>query len=143
MLYANFWIIITHITINKFHCRYSNNQEAQDAINVTLFHWGIHGWISPVVIALLLSFLAHFRGLTLTMRSCFYPLLGKRVYRKFGIIGNWIDIVCIVSTMFAVCTSSGFGSIQLNNILHRIDSDIHVNINVRLSIITALAKYLL
>ena len=25
--------------------RYSDNQRAQDAINLTLFHWGVHGWI--------------------------------------------------------------------------------------------------
>jgi len=127
---------------NRYTGRHSNNQKAQDAINVTLFHWDIHGWISHVVIALLLGILAYRRGLPLTMRTCLYPLLGKRVYRKFGIIGNLTDIFCIVCTMFAVCTSLGLGTIQLNNILHRIDSNIPLNTKVRLGItgsITVLA----
>lgn len=116
----------------NFHCRHSNNQEAQDAINVTLFHWGIHGWIVYVVIGLLLGFLCYRRGLPMTMRTCFYPLLGERV---FGIIGDLIDILCIVCTMFGVCTSLGLGVIQLNNGLHRLNPDIAENTNVQVVII--------
>ena len=47
----------------------------------------------------------------MTMRTCFYPLLGERV---FGIIGDIIDIMSVVATMFGVCTSLGLGAIQLN-----------------------------
>jgi len=117
---------------NRYTGRYSNNQEAQDAINVTFFHWGIHGWVVYVIIGLLLSFLCYRRGLPMTMRTCFYPILGERV---FGIIGDLIDILCIICTMFGVCTSLGLGVIQLNNGLHRINPDIAENTDVQVVII--------
>ena len=57
--------------------RYSDNQRAQDAINLTLFHWGVHGWIVYAVVGLLLAFVAFRKGLPMTIRSCFYPLIGE------------------------------------------------------------------
>lgn len=68
----------------------------------------------------------------MTMRTCFYPILGERV---FGIIGDLIDILCIICTMFGVCTSLGLGVIQLNNGLHRINPDIAENTDVQVVII--------
>ena len=47
----------------------------------------------------------------MTMRTCFYPLLGDTI---FGFMGDVIDILSVVCTMFGVCTSLGLGVIQLN-----------------------------
>ena len=47
----------------------------------------------------------------MTMKSCFYPLIGDRI---FGWIGDLIDVVSIMSTLFGVCTSLGMGAQQLN-----------------------------
>ena len=101
--------------------RYSDNQQAQDAMNLTFFHWGIHGWIVYVVVGLLLAFLSYRKGLPMTMRSCFYPLLGDRIY---GWMGDFIDILSVVCTMFGVCTSLGLGAIQLNAGFRRLNRDI-------------------
>lgn len=106
---------------NRYEGRYSDNQQAQDAINLTFFHWGIHGWIVYVIIGLLLGFLSYRKGLPMTMRTCFYPILGDLIY---GMIGDLIDILCIICTMFGVCTSLGLGVMQLNNGINRINSDI-------------------
>ncbi|XP_066928343.1 probable glycine betaine transporter isoform X2 [Clytia hemisphaerica] len=124
---------------NRYHDRYSDNQMAQDAINLTYFHWGIHGWIVYVIIGLLLGFLSYRKGLPMTMRTCFYPILGDLIY---GIIGDLIDILCIICTMFGVCTSLGLGVMQLNNGIHRINSDIAESTDNQIIIIwcvTALA----
>ena len=96
---------------------YSDNQRAQDAINITLFHWGIHGWIVYVLIGLLLGFIAYRNDLPMTMRSCFYPIIGDKIY---GTLGDLIDIMSIVCTMFGVCTSLGIGVLQINNNLRRL-----------------------
>ncbi|XP_057293165.1 glycine betaine transporter 1-like [Hydractinia symbiolongicarpus] len=109
---------------NRYWKRYNDNQRAQDAINLTFFHWGIHGWIVYVIIGLLLSFLAYRRGLPMTMRTCFYPILGDKI---FGLLGDLIDILCIICTMFGVCTSLGLGVMQLINGIHRIDPSIPEN----------------
>ena len=108
-------------TILNFLNRYSDNQQAQDAMNVTFFHWGIHGWIVYVVVGLLLGFLSYRKGLPMTMRSCFHPLLGDRIY---GWMGDFIDILSVVCTMFGVCTSLGLGAIQLNAGFQRLNRDI-------------------
>merc|ERR1719234_2146937 len=50
-----------------------DNRLAQEAINITLYHWGLHGWVVYTIVGLLLALMAHREGLPLTMKSCFYP----------------------------------------------------------------------
>ena len=62
--------------------------------------------------------------LPMTMRSCFYPILGDRIY---GTTGDIIDILSVVATMFGVCTTLGIGAMQLNAGLYRLNNDIPVS----------------
>lgn len=80
-------------------------------MNLTFFHWGIHGWIVYVVVGLLMAFVCYRQGLPMTIRSCFHPLIGDKIY---GWMGDVIDVLSICGTMFGVCTSLGLGAIQLN-----------------------------
>lgn len=57
----------------------------------------------------------------MTMKSCFYPLIGERI---FGWMGDLIDVISIVTTLFGVCTSLGLGTRQLNKGLSLINGDI-------------------
>ena len=59
--------------------------------------------------ALALGFFAYNRGLPLTFRSVFYPILGKRIYGGWG---NAIDVLTVVATLFGLATSLGFGAGQ-------------------------------
>ena len=120
------------VTVMYISSRYNDNVRAQDAINVTLFHWGIHGWIVYVIIGLLLGFLCYRRGLPMTMRTIFYPILGDKI---FGIIGDMIDTLCIVCTMFGVCTSLGLGVMQFNAGLHNVNKNIKEDTTAQLAII--------
>ncbi|XP_028517182.1 uncharacterized protein LOC110246702 [Exaiptasia diaphana] len=72
--------------------RFSDNQRAQDAINITIFHWGIHGWIVYTLVGLTLGFLSHNKGMPMTMRSCFYPLIGDKIYGTFALFAPWYPI---------------------------------------------------
>ena len=112
--------------------RYSDNQLAQDAMNVTLFHWGIHGWIVYVIVGLLLAFVGYRKGLPMTMRTCFYPLIGEKIY---GWMGDAIDILSVVCTMFGVCTSLGIGVIQMNTGFNRLFNKIEVTVKNQIIII--------
>ena len=70
---------------------------AKAAMATTYLHWGIHGWALYGLVALALGFFAYNRGLPLTFRSIFYPILGPRIY------GNWghaIDTLTVVATLF-------------------------------------------
>lgn len=102
---------------NRYFGRYNDNQRAQDAMNLTLFHWGIHAWIVYVIVGLLLAFVGYKKGLPMTIRSCFYPLIGDKI---FGWMGDAVDILSVVCTMFGVCTSLGLGCIQMNTGFNRV-----------------------
>ena len=69
----------------------------------------------------------------MTMKSCFYPLIGDRV---FGWMGDLIDVVSIMTTLFGVCTSLGLGAKQLNTGLTIISDAIPAdNVTVQVIII--------
>ncbi len=113
--------------MNKQFCiflRYSDNQRAQDAINITLFHWGVHAWVVYSLVGILIGLVGYRQGLPMTIRSCFHPLIGERIY---GWIGDAIDILSVIVTMFGVCTSLGLGVITLNSGINRMNSDIEEN----------------
>ena len=75
----------------------------------TIYHWGLHPWSIYAVVALALAFFAYNRGLPLTLRSAFYPLLGDRVW---GWPGHVIDTLAVFATLFGLATSLGFGTEQ-------------------------------
>ena len=85
-----------------------------------------------VVVGLLLAFVGYRKGLPMTIRSCFYPLIGEKIY---GWMGDAVDIFSVVCTMFGVCTSLGVGVMQINNGFKRLNPDIEFNVNNQIIII--------
>ncbi len=85
------------------------------AMGAVMYHWGIHPWAIYGVVALSLAFFAYNKGLPLTIRSAFYPLLGDRVW---GVTGNVIDTLAVLATIFGLATSLGFGAQQAAGGLH-------------------------
>ncbi|MEM8662664.1 MAG: BCCT family transporter [Pseudomonadota bacterium] len=79
------------------------------AMGATIFHWGLHPWSIYAIVALALAFFAYNRGLPLTLRSAFYPLLGEKVW---GWPGHVIDTLAVFATLFGLATSLGFGAEQ-------------------------------
>jgi BCCT family betaine/carnitine transporter len=75
-----------------------------------IFHWGLHAWAFYGLVALSLAFFCFNRGLPLTMRSAFYPLLGDRIWGWFGHI---VDIVAVLATLLGLAVSLGFGAEQI------------------------------
>jgi len=75
----------------------------------TIFHWGLHPWAIYAVVALALALFSFNKGLPLTMRSIFYPLLGERVW---GWPGHIIDMLAVFATLFGLATSLGIGASQ-------------------------------
>ena len=84
---------------------------AQRALDLTFLHWGLHVWGIYALVGLSLAYFTFNRGLPLTIRSAFYPLLGDRIY---GWLGDVVDILAVVATMFGIATSLGFGVAQIN-----------------------------
>jgi len=75
----------------------------------TIFHWALHPWAIYAILALGLALFSFNKGLPLTIRSVFYPLLGERIW---GWPGHIIDILAVLATMFGLATSLGLGASQ-------------------------------
>ena len=112
-----FWSVaepITHLGVPSpmFGGINPNSPEAaQSAMASTFFHWGIHPWAIYAIVGLGLAFFSYNKGLPLTIRSLFYPLIGNKIY---GLWGNIIDILSVLATLMGLATSLGLGVAQVN-----------------------------
>ena len=82
---------------------------ADMAMGATMFHWGLHPWAIYAVVGLSLAFFTYNKGLPLTIRSGFFPLIKDR---SWGWFGHVVDIVAVLATIFGLATSLGFGAKQ-------------------------------
>ena len=82
------------------------------AFSATIFHWGLNAWSVYAIIGLSLAFFCYNWKLPLTIRSIFYPLLGKRIW---GWQGDVIDIIAVLATLFGLTTSLGLGARQASS----------------------------
>ena len=78
----------------------------------TIYHWALHPWAIYATIALGLALFSFNKGLPLTIRSVFYPLLGERIW---GWPGHIIDILAVLATLFGLANSLGYGASQASS----------------------------
>jgi len=71
----------------------------------------LHPWAIYAVVALSLALFTYNKGLPLSIRSAFYPILGDRVW---GWWGHIIDTLAVFATLFGLATSLGIGAQQAN-----------------------------
>jgi len=91
------------------HSEGGTTEAIRDAMGVTFLHWGLHAWAIYAIVALALAFFAFNKKLPLSFRSVFYPILGDRIE---GWIGDVIDILAVLATLFGLATSLGLGASQ-------------------------------
>jgi BCCT family betaine/carnitine transporter len=106
-------------------------QAAHAAMGATMFHWGLHPWAIYAVVALSLAFFAYNKGMPLTIRSAFYPILGESCW---GWPGHIIDLLAVLATLFGLATSLGLGAQQAAGGLNHL-FDIPNAINTQIAII--------
>lgn len=117
----------------------ANVEEARRmALAATSYHWALHPWAIYAVVALSLALFSYNKGLPLSIRSAFYPILGERVW---GWWGHIIDTLAVFATLFGLATSLGIGAQQANaglEYVYGIPSSITVQV-VLIVAITAIA----
>ena len=86
-------------------------EAAEKAMLITYFHWGLQAWGTYILVGLALAYFAFRRGLPLTISSALYPLIGDKIY---GGIGNTVNVLAVLGTMFGIATSLGLGVLQVN-----------------------------
>ncbi len=129
-----FWSVaepIFHYNSNPLIDNTDKIEAAKSAMGITFLHWGVHAWAVYAIVGLALAFFTFNRKLPLTIRSIFYPLLGDRIY---GPVGDAIDIISVIATIFGLATSLGFGVQQVNAGLSYL-FDIELNTTVQIILI--------
>ncbi len=117
---------------SPFNIEGGTEASARAALGATMYHWGLHPWAVYGVMALALAFFTFNKGLPLTVRSVFYPLLGDRIW---GALGHFIDILAVLATIFGLATSLGFGAQQAASGLSFVFSPIPDTLATQIAII--------
>ncbi|PMJ90362.1 BCCT family transporter [Vibrio sp. 10N.261.55.A7] len=113
-------------------------EAAKLAMGATMYHWGLHPWAIYSVVALSLAFFTYNKGLPLSIRSIFYPILGDRAW---GWAGHIVDILAVLATLFGLATSLGLGAQQAASGIHHVfgvDTGLTLQVIV-ITIVTLLA----
>lgn len=111
---------------------------AQQAMQISFFHWGFHVWSIYGLVGLTLAYFTYRHGLPLSIRSALYPLIGNRIY---GPIGHAVDVFAILGTLFGIATTLGLSVTQINVGLNYLWPSIPIDFSVQviaIVIITAL-----
>ncbi|WP_423820734.1 BCCT family transporter [Salinisphaera sp. SPP-AMP-43] len=86
-------------------------EAARYAVHLAWMEWGACAFAIYIIVGLALGFATHRRGRPLSIRWGLEPLLGRWVH---GVVGDIVDIVAIIGTVFGLATSLGLGVIQIN-----------------------------
>lgn len=85
---------------------------AEFAMQSSFFHWGLEPWAIYITMSMAIAYFSFRRGMPPLISSCFYPLLGERIY---GWAGALIDITAVFATLFGIVASLGFGALQITS----------------------------
>ncbi len=85
---------------------------ANFAMQYSFFHWGLQPWAIYITMSLAIAYFSFRRGMPTLISSCFYPLIGDKIY---GTIGKLIDILAVFATLFGIVTSLGLGAMQISS----------------------------
>ena len=86
-------------------------QAAEDAMNIALYHLGLHTWTIFTLPGLAFGFFIYRYDLPMRVSSVFYPFLKERIH---GPIGKTIDVFAVLGTLFGLAVSLGLGTSQIS-----------------------------
>ncbi|MFT4791209.1 MAG: choline/glycine/proline betaine transport protein [Arcticibacterium sp.] len=109
LLYFSVSEPITHFSSHPLPTA-SVADRAIQALNFTYLHYGLHAWGIYCLVGLSLAYFSFNKHLPFSLRSVFFPIMGRKI---FGIRGDIIDIIAVVATLFGLATSLGFGAKQI------------------------------
>lgn len=109
LLYFSVSEPITHFSVPPIPQALTHDRAIQ-ALNFTFLHYGLHAWSIYCLVGLGLAYFAFSKNLPFSLRSIFFPLIGRKI---FGKTGDYIDIIAVIATLFGLATSLGFGARQI------------------------------
>lgn len=122
---------ISHFAINSPTNQEGTAQGIKDTLRFTFFHWGFHAWAVYAIVGLVIGYFMFRKKEPAVISATLKPVLGDKVYGKTGTI---INVLAILSTVFGIATTLGFGALQINGGLSYL-FDIPVSFSIQLVII--------
>jgi len=86
-------------------------EAARMAMQVSVFHWGIHQWANYAIVALAIAWVRYRDDAPGLISTTFRSILGDRLTAK---VSAWVDVPAVIATTFGVATTIGFGILQIN-----------------------------
>lgn len=86
------------------------------AIQVSILHWGVHGWITYAVVGLAICYYSYRKGRPMTVANALYGVLGERVN---GFWGTLIDFLASFATFCGIATSLGMALMSMSFALNK------------------------
>ena len=103
---------VTHLmTAPQNDAQAGSQDAAREAMNYSLFHWGLHPWAIYAVVGLALAYSSYRKERAGGFSAAFAPLLRGR--RGKG-AARVIDVFAIFATLFGSAVSLGLGAAQMN-----------------------------
>ncbi len=106
-----FWGVAEPLMHSRYSPIFESSSSTISSVATTIFHWGMFPWAIYALVSMALAFYAYNLKLPLAPRSLFYPILKDKIY---GIVGDIIDGLAVVITLFSLASSLGFGALQVN-----------------------------
>ncbi len=124
-----FYAVAEPLAHSKVNPLFKSSSIMSSSLATTYFSWGIHAWAIYVLIGLAFAFFAYNKNLPLSFRSLFYPLFKDKIHGK---IGDFIDAIGAVITLFALASSLALGSMQINSGLNFLFG---INISTKIQVV--------
>lgn len=105
-----------------------------DNFKIMYLHWGAHAWALYGLVAVGLGYFSFNKGLPLSFRSLFYPIIKEKI---FGFWGNVIDTFAVLAVLFGLATSLGLGARQINSGLNYVFG-IEISSSIQVMLIIAI-----
>ncbi|WP_432515258.1 BCCT family transporter [Kineococcus sp. SYSU DK001] len=103
---------VTHLmTVPQNDAEPASQAAAREAMNYSLFHWGLHPWAIYAVVGLALAYSSYRKERAGGFSAAFAPLLHGRRGRGAARV---IDVFAIFATLFGSAVSLGLGAAQMN-----------------------------
>ena len=103
---------VTHLmTVPQNDATPGSQAAAREAVNYSLFHWGLHPWAIYAVVGLALAYSSYRKERVGGFSAAFAPLLRGRRGRGAARV---IDVFAIFATLFGSAVSLGLGAAQMN-----------------------------
>lgn len=112
-------------------------KRASTAFQISYLHYGVFPWSIYAIVGLGMAFFTFNKGLPLSIRSIFYPVLGKKIY---GPIGHAIDALAVIATLVGLATSLGFGVQQIGSGLTHL-SGVELGVNGQVVLIAVITLF--